>query len=447
MKRTLTLVIAIATVVALLFYLLLYPKLEIIAGYNAKLLCSCIFVSGLTQAEAESVELGFGPLWLASNKVDTEARRVESHVWGFHRKVAQYREGQGCFVIDKRQFNAELARSHNPRLGWDWYEDAYPKVPVSGSPAMMRALQSGFDAPGEKKLQTRAIVVLKDGELVGEAYADGIHADTPLLGWSMAKSVTALLAGLLYSDGYWTQSSPLNLPEWQGDGRKDITLGHAVQMTTGLDWEENYGDVSNATIMLYRERAMGQYAASVPLAHTPGSEWKYSSGTSNILAYALRGAFKTNEAYLNFPYECLFAPMGAQSFLIETDASGHFVGSSYAYASGRDWAKMGQLCLDYGYWRGAPLVDSAWVAQVTTATEISGGTYGGHFWTNAAGRYQEMAPTDFWMDGFQGQQVLVLRSEGLVIARLGVTYQEEHFDVDALLRAIKAALAADGGKP
>jgi CubicO group peptidase (beta-lactamase class C family) len=192
--------------------------------------------------------------------------------------------------------------------------------------------------------------------------------------------------------------------------------------------------------MLYSSNHMGATAASYPLEFEPGEHFEYSSGTTNIMAYAMRPAFNSDAAYTVFPYERLFKPLGAETFVLETDASGHFVGSSYGYASARDWAKIGQLFLDRGNAYGEQLVDSTWVEFCTTPTAESNGVYGGQIWFPKARGQEGYELQDYTLDGFQGQIVTVLPEEKIVIVRLGVMYDESSFNFGAWVNEIREVL-------
>ncbi len=438
MKKTIVLIFSLLLLLAATFYFVLYPKLEIIAGYNAKILCSCIFVSHIPEDTATRIDLGFGPLWLATNSVDYRSKTVESSVWGLHPKKAIYRDGLGCTLFH----NISETEVSSQKFNIDelpFSEDIWPEDDQKPQGALYEALASAFDVRGESLLNTRAVLVVKDGQLLGEMYGDGFDKHNKILGWSMMKSVNAALVGLLIRDGKWQldQAAPVNL--WKNDERSAITIRHLLNATSGLDWEEEYGSVSTATIMLYATDQMGVYASNRPLAHQPGSEWYYSSGTSNLLAQLVSEQFPDKKSYWNFAYERLFAPLGMRDFLVETDASGTHVGSSYGYGSARDWAKFALLFQQMGHWQGQQLLDTAYVEFCTTATETSGGRYGGQFWTNGHGKYKSYSNSDYWLDGFQGQQVSVHNDHGLVIVRLGVMYDEKNFDFDAWVGQIISA--------
>jgi CubicO group peptidase (beta-lactamase class C family) len=435
MKKTGTIGLSLLVVVFIAFYFLLYPKLEIMSGYNAKILCSCLFVSELDQDRAEEIDLGFGPLWLASNNVDYENKVIRTSVLGLHPKVAIYREGLGCTLIHDREKPEGKLPDMGIRDKTDWPIQAFP-----GEAVLQAILQKAFDAPGENKLNTRAVLVLKNGMIAGEAYADGITPTTPLLGWSMAKSLTAAMAGVLAKDGYWDLDSPLPIEEWKGSPREKIQLRQALNMTAGLEWLEEYGSVTPATKMLYGSNNMGESAASYPLEYEPGEFWEYSSGTTNILSYAMAQVFESEQEYLEFPYERIFKPIGAETFVLETDASGHFVGSSYGYASARDWAKLGQLFLNEGNMYGEQIIDSSWVEFCRTPVPESDSIYGGQFWFPHARGQEGYRPTDYAMDGFQGQIVSIHPEDEMVIVRLGVMYEESDFELGAWTKEVREVL-------
>ena len=437
MKKTIIITLSLLLAILAILYVVVYPKLEIVSGYNAKILCSCEFVSGISQNKAEAEDLGFSMLWLATNTVDRTEKTVSTTVLGMHPKKAIYREGLGCTLI-----NNDISETfiHSEIKVNTFTKNIWPDALMEGNIEMESAIAKAFDKDIENPIyRTRAVVVIKNGEIVGERYAEGFSKDSKLLGWSMTKSITSTLAGILAKQGFWNVQSPMPINEWDSDKRSEITLKNVLQQSTGLEWEEEYGTVSTATKMLYNSANMGSYAASMPLESEPGSTWEYSSGTSNILAGSLEKAFSSNEDYLNFPTKALFGPIGAKSFILETDASNHFVGSSYGYASARDWAKVGLLYLNQGNWFGNQIIDSSWVAQSIVPTEHSDGSYGYHFWLNKGNQFENYAPNAFWMNGYQGQQVSIHPDDNLVVVRIGLTYDQKDFPFNEWMKEIKAA--------
>ncbi len=436
MKKTIIVIISLLILIGLAFYFFLYPKLEIISGYNAKIMCSCQFISGLKKDRIEKEDLGFSVLWLASNEIDTIKKTVYSSVWGLQPKVAVYRKGLGCTILNTENNQAFRPQTISVRPE-DYAPEIFPKENISGSKAMQEAIDAAFDKDSSKPLlRTRAVVVIKDGKIIGERYADGIDSNTPLLGWSMTKSITSALTGILVKRNFWEIKDPLPVDSWKNDDRKKITLKNALQQTIGLEWEEEYGKVSSATKMLYEKDNMGEYVTSFPLEFQPGTHWEYSSGTTNIIANVMRKAFPSIDDYLLFPQKALFGPIGARDFIIETDATNHFVGSSYGYAPARSWAKMGMLYLNQGNWFGNQIFDSTWVAQSIVPAADSKDGYGYQFWLNRGGKYKNYSPAAYWMNGFQGQQVAIHPGENMVIVRIGVTYDEDDFDFDGWTKKI-----------
>jgi len=287
---------------------------------------------------------------------------------------------------------------------------------------------------------TRATLVLHQGKVVGEQYAKGFDKDSRLLGWSMTKTITALLFGVLERQGRLRLDDPMPLKSWEDTRKQALTIRDLLNMASGMDWRENYGDRSSVTIMLYESDAMGEVASEVALESAPGEKWYYSSGTSNVLAWTLASYFPDLESYQLFPYQALFKPLGMESMKMETDAAGYFVGSSYSWANARDWAKLGQLMLNNGVFDGDTLVNPSWIEFMRSPVVDSEGLYGGHVWLNAGQRMANTPSDAFSARGFHGQRVQVIPSEELVIVRLGETYFEPNFDFDLWNRKVIDAL-------
>ena len=190
-----------------------------------------------------------------------------------------YKKGVGCSLV-----NEELNPIKRKVRTGEYAPEIWTNTTITTNPKLEETLKKAFDKEGETKLNTRAVVIIKNGKIIGEAYADGIGTNTPLLGWSMAKSITGILAGILEKDAHWKLDDPIPVYDWKNDERKNISLRNVMNMTTGLEWEEDYASVSPATLMLYSRDNMGAHAASYPSEYPPGAYWEYSSGTTNILA-------------------------------------------------------------------------------------------------------------------------------------------------------------------
>jgi CubicO group peptidase (beta-lactamase class C family) len=176
-----------------------------------------------------------------------------------------------------------------------------------------------------------------------------------------------------------------------------------------------------------------------PLVGKPNNKWNYSSGTTNLLSGILRNQFKTHQEYLDFWYASLLDKIGMNSAIIETDMAGNFVGSSYGWATTRDWAKFGLLYLHKGNWNGEQLFDESWANYVATPTNTSNGEYGAHFWLNAGSKFPDVPKDMYYASGFQGQMVAVFPSHDLVIVRMGVT-EDPEFDFNGLLSGVVGSL-------
>ncbi len=417
-------------------------------AYKAKILCSGIFVSHREPQSILSGDLSYPPeLGIAKTKISYEDQSVTASVYGLMRRQAVYREGLGCTLLSGLTKDEIFSQSSAlpPPLPENPESVLWPtgdKVTTSEIPPnvnrqlIQKALDKAFSEPDPRQLRrTRAVVVLYDGHLVAERYSSGITKDTPLIGWSMTKSVTSALVGILVGQGKLSIEEPAPVPEWKvpGDSRSAITLDHLLRMSSGLKFIEEYEDnpASDVNIMLFLKPDAAAYAASMPVEVNPDEKWSYSSGTTNIISRIIRHTLGNQADYAAFPRKALFNRIGMRSAIMEMDASGTYVGSSFMYATARDWARFGLLYLKDGIWDEERILPEGWVKYSTTPTPgAPKGQYGAHFWLNRGNpenpqdRPFPQLPTDLFLAwGFQEQQTVVLPSHKLVVVRLGMTHQ------------------------
>jgi len=421
-----------------------YPKLNIISGYASKNMASTVF---LTDRSAESVTLNDNnvPLIkLADVKEDKNGNRATASVFGLMKRTSVCHEGLGCVLVNEDYDPNKVAPiPHRKELKNDLpfpYGNNGKKDSIFANVDYQRldkAINDVFAMPETRK--TRTVLVVYKNHIIGEKYLKGFNKDTPILGWSMTKSVLATLYGILEYQGKIDLDKPAHVPAWQNDDRKNITLNHLLRMQSGLAWEEDYTSISDVTRMLFLVADMPRVQAEKEAIAPPTEIWNYSSGTTNLLSGILRQRFKSHQEYLDFPYAALIDKIGMHSMLIETDMVGNFVGSSYGWATTRDWAKFGLLYLNKGNWNGEQLFDQNWVDYVRKPTEHSEGDYGGHFWLNSGGKYPD-APRDMYSaNGYEGQRVFIIPSKDLVVVRTGLA-EEPEFDINGFLRDVVAAI-------
>ncbi|MEM1327852.1 MAG: serine hydrolase [Bacteroidota bacterium] len=439
MRTRLSIIAGILLTLLVLAYIFLLPQLRVLTGYVAKNVCSCTFVAERGREQIRAQDVGYGLLKYANFEIDEANKVVTSSVLGIVKRKAVYRGGIGCVLLPKEA--ADQLRTVDLDIPKQQLDDDFPKDMIADSAnfevdqaLLNEALDEAFEAKG-----TRSIVVLADDYLVTERYAEGFDKDDKHLGWSMTKSLTNAMIGILVKEGKLSLDDAIALDDWQTDERKNITLNHLLQMNSGLDWEEVYDKASSATLMLFEAEAMGQSAAEVPQATLPNRMWYYSSGTSNILSEVIRQQFEDNQSYWNFPYQALFSKINAPSFRIEADYSGTFVGSSYSFATARDWARFGSLYLNDGYWNGEQLFPDFWIKYTTTEAPNSDGNYGAHFWLNRGGAYPSVPADMYYCSGFDGQSVFIIPSRRMVVVRLGVDGIGD-MDENAFLEKVLAAV-------
>lgn len=424
-----------------------YPQLDMISGFSAKSVASGHFIDGRSLETIQQGDNDIPKIDWATNKIDGKQRFVTSTVYGLKKRKAIYREGLGATLIDDdfnvtKPYEVPKRNKINNNLPYPYgnQEPADTLFSNVDYAKLNAAVNNAFDKKGIKNKRTRSVVVLYKGKLIAEKYSDGFTKDSKILGWSMTKSLTATYFGILQKQGKIDIMKPAPIKEWANDDRKNITISDLLHMNSGLEWEEDYTKICDVTKMLFIDKDMTQSQTDKPLIAKPNNRWYYSSGTTNLLSGILRKQFKTHQEYLDFWYSSLFDKIGMNSALVETDMEGNFVGSSYGWATTRDWAKFGQLYLNKGNWNGEQLFDESWAKYVATPTNTSNGRYGGQFWLNAGGYFPDVPKDMFYCSGYQGQMVAVFPSHDLVIVRMGLS---EEFDFNGFLRDVLKSIKKD----
>jgi len=421
---------------------------RIALGYASVVAAGQHFLSGesLDTIERERVP---GKIGFVRIELDEVNRTATARAFGLER-TSRFRPGLGA--TRERGASPDLPdrvdverRPLPPDEPWPLGSSpSTAQLPASVDAAALEAALDDAFVERETGLSraTHAVCVVWRGELVAERYAPGYERDTPLLGWSMSKSVTAALIGRLVHEGSLRLDDPAPVPLWSAanDPRRVITIDDLLRMRSGLAFFQNHVlPWADSLRMLFASVDCGAYAAGMPLEHEPGTVWSYSDGTSNVLAGIVRRTVGGElEQQLAAPYELLFEPVGMRTATVCVDGSGTFVGSSLVYASARDWARFGWLFAGDGTWNGRRLLPEGFVDYVSSRTEGSkDGCYGAHFW-----RYDEESGRDgfgndvpvelrglFYASGYQRQVVLIDRRRQLVLVRLGVDPRPPGFDV------------------
>lgn len=436
---------------------------QVAAGYASHVLCDDVFVAGLDPhtAYAERIEplpgLGLAR-WALRHQVDADRREVAVSIGGRFESRARHRDGLGCTALPADEAEPEAEPPTAPRL-----ERPADLPPIAG-PARVEATDAGVRAALERAMgeagdaprhRTKALVVLRDGRLIAERYAPGFGTDTPVLGFSMTKSVTSALVGILVRQGRLALDQPAPLPAWAdpADPRRAITVEHLLRQTSGLDLPQDNSGFDATSQIMYRVRDKAAVAAAADLAATPGTRWAYTDTNYLLLSRLVRDAVGGSAAAVRrFAQDELFGPLGIEHAVLDFDATGTPLGSSHLSASARDWARFGQLLLADGMAGQRRLLPEGWVRRATTPTLDTG--YGAGLWTNrvpglvprwGAPWGLARAPADaYFARGFMGQFIVVVPAERLVIVRLSVSHVQGD-DIVETDRIVGDLLAALGG--
>jgi hypothetical protein len=449
---------------ALVAVLLLRPDtaVRVATGLVSHTLCSETFIAGLDPDTtfAETVATTPGVRLLRPGlryEVDLRSRTVRTTLLGRFAMVAAYHDGVGCAMVFPGATAAPAVTPAAGKAPGPAATGAEPPAAEPASEALRAALDRAFaEPPTGPPRGTKAVVVMHEGRIVAERYAPGYGPDTPMLSWSMAKSVINALAGILVREGRLSIAGPAPVPEWRdpSDPRHAITIEHLMRMNTGLALDETNSGFDPSSRMLVTRADMAGFAAAAALRAPPGARYHYSSPSTLLLSRIIRDAVGGGPRELiAFAERELFRPVGMRRVTLEFDGAGTPVGSTYVYATARDWARFGQLYADDGVAGGRRILPEGWVGYSAALTAGSRDGYGAGFFTDRGdseyGRLRVqggMPPDSFFASGTQGQRIVISPARRLVVVRLGRSQDWETFDIRGLIRLVADVDAALRGR-
>lgn len=397
-------------------------------GMGAKLACSGRFLSGFDDAQIRQDLTSYSAAfdWLSLD-IDDRTQRAQMSLMGFAKTSATYRDGIGC-ALDLGESDAltQLKVPKEPAIDNSLPWPAGAADPIVNE-TLMQTLAASMAQDQAEGLQTRALVLVQNGQILAEVYAPGITPDTPLMGWSMGKSLTALMLGWLEQRGELSVDEQRLFDEWSEDERGSIQIKDLLQMTSGLEFSEVYVPGSDATRMLFMAPSAASVPLQSPLKHPPGSRFSYSSGTTNLLSLLFTQRVGGAQNAINHLYQDILWPLGMHHTTLEPDASGVFVGSSNIYATARDWARLGETFLHEGELNGVRIADKSYMQELVQPNASSNDrAYGYQVWLNRGEvkKYWPDLPEDaYGFTGNRGQAVMIFPSEQAVMVRLGWSAQ------------------------
>jgi CubicO group peptidase (beta-lactamase class C family) len=416
--------------------------LPLASAYAAKMVCSNVFIAKRDADAVIRTDVQFREgrvVKLMKIDVDTINRRVEAALLGlFAKRYAAYAEGRGCTLVSKDEVPSRAAV---PLLPPPAMPDALWPTGERVQLSENRRLQAVLNDPVLQGPGMRAIVVVHDGRIIGETYGESFTASTPLLGWSMTKTINAALVGMAIKDGKLSLDRKSLFPQWARDARAEISVADLMAMSSGLAWNEDQGIVTDPARSEFLVRDAVAFARDRTLVATPGAKFYYGSGSSILLARIWQNSIGT--AARAYPQERLFKPLGMTSAVLESDPSGTFLADAFLYANAHDWARFGEFLRRGGEWNGQRLLPPGFVDYMRSPAPASdeghGPIYGrGQLWL-APGLEFSLPADAFMLNGILRQTITIIPSRKLVILRMGLTREDIGYSNGNLLHAVVAA--------
>jgi CubicO group peptidase (beta-lactamase class C family) len=427
------------------------------SGFAAHTFCSNLFIAKRQFEDIEQFDLPTEQQLLTRSRVDGNTVTTDFGIWPInYTSVSVYRPGLGCGQLAGGNLKDLEGPASIERVlpGRPSNALAWPELNTTGvnTKRLNDVLDRAFSDTAtsyEDRKNTRAVVIFHRDQLIAERYAEGFDSTTPQNSWSMTKSATSALIGILVRDGRLNLEDPAPIREWQNpdDTRRQVTTEDLLFMVSGLEFNEGYENdpISDVNRMLMNSRDLASFAASFPVTAEPGTRWAYQTASSVLLGRVIRETLTDDDAYYHFAQQELFQRLGARHSHYQADGAGSYVGGAFLYATPRDWARFGLLYLNDGVFAGLRILPEGWVAYSTTPTPASleARAYGAQFWLNTRGGNQWMpaVPADAYAArGHYGQTVIIIPSRALVVVRMGQTFNPGAWDTEAFLVELLDAL-------
>lgn len=424
MKRKKLIIVSFASVLLSILiawkgsYIINMPSL--LVGFSAKVGCSLKYVTKLSNTQVRE-DLSVYSRWfnLVDMVFDEKAKSVHSSLL-WKKQSAIYRTDLGCTLESSDGINLN-------RLSIDSdLDEQESNLSVQLDNKIMQQLEKIVHHDKLNGYDTRALLVLKDGNIVGEKYTNNFTKDTLFMGWPMSKTLTGIIIGNMIKNNLLDIDATPLLSEWKNTDKGSITIKDLLTMTSGLSFFEKYEPGTDATRMLFSDVSSWKRAANSKKKHSDGEYWSYSSGSTNILSYLVYEKFSHNpEGLLTYIKKNVLNPIGMNNTIIELDPSGSFVGSSFVLGSARDWASLGQFFLNNSSpFNGKAIVDDDWVKQsILPNSSQNDDRFGYHIWLNTGKeklpRWSDLPDNTYAARGSRGQVVLIIPELNIVIVRLG----------------------------
>ena len=429
------------------------------AGHVSHTICSGVFIAGRDYDDIYASDIPELERRLTRTQIDGNTVTTQFGFWPIeYISKTVFRPGLGCARIEGDSIadlkgpaflERNIVATAQQDLAWPDLISAPAGVDTAKLDTAMDRAFSDTAVNYEERQNTRAVVIFYKGQLIAERYAGGFGPQVPLNSWSMTKSATSALVGILVGRGQIDLADTSGLQGWDGpnDLRSQVTVEHLLQMTSGLEFNEGYEEdpISDVNFMLMKAKDLPAFAAQYPVTAEPGTRWAYQTASPVLLGRIIRDSFASDEDYHHFPQNALFNKLGMGSAHYQMDGGGTYVGGAFLYATARDWARFGLMYLNDGVVNGEQILPKGWVEFSTKATEasIKARAYAAQFWLNqnSAHRMMPRVPEDAYAArGHYGQSTFIIPSRQLVVVRMGQSFSADAWDMEDFLVDVLGAI-------